>query len=557
MAKINLFALVAFPAIMSFSACLSPPVETPVNTVTQTTPIRVSQNTNNAVDILFMVDNSSSMTAMQAQLQAHFADFLKVFEDLATAGTYADVHIGVVTSDYGAGDVANPGVGGCDAAPGGQKGIMQVLPATYLGLKNCAAPTGSPYIEYSFQPGGANNLPVGQTGVAGLNETFTCMASVGAQGCGFEHQLESVYQALTQTNALAPGGAGPNGNFLRPEAILAIVFVTNEDDASADPKTHIYEPVGVNNAYGYYDTYRQTRWGVGCKQGGKYTNTPYPMMLPTDGSGNPVPIDLSGDGCEGAPNLVSTDFGLEYDLSRYINFFTGTVKSNPLNVVLVGIDGPTTKYQIILANQGTGLGLMDGTHPSKTFQLCETLNPPACAVRLNHSCQNNADPAFFADPPIRLSTVIHNGKTLADEEPICGADFNSEPDYTASLKKVGNLISSALAPGCIPARLTSVTNPDCSVQDVTQLTSTTTSQVTIPECNMGVTTPTPTYNGQLPCWVVQAKVGCSPTKMDGTPNPLGSPDGVGLTVIRKGSAPPQTHAAVSCSTIASSGDGGL
>ncbi len=65
------------------------------------------------------------------------------------------------------------------------------------------------------------------------------MASVGALGCGFEHQLESVYAALNKTNALSNGN-GPNGDFLRADAVLAVVFVTNEDDASADPATRTF-----------------------------------------------------------------------------------------------------------------------------------------------------------------------------------------------------------------------------------------------------------------------------------------------------------------------------
>ncbi len=562
MSKFHWLAFTALPVLpLLMGGCLAPPVETPVTTVTQTTPIRVNQNTQNAVDILFMVDNSSSMTAMQKQLQSHFADFLQVFEDLATQGTYADLHIGVVTSDFGAGDVANPGTGGCDASPGGQKGLMQPLPASYLNLQGCAAPTGvgTPYIEYSFVPGGTNNLPAGQTGVPGLNATFTCMASVGAEGCGFEHQLESVYSALHQTNALATGGAGPNGNFLRTDALLAIVFVTNEDDASSAPGADQFNP--NKSFYGYYDTYRQTRWGVQCKQSGTYALTPYPSTLPLVG-GNPMPIDLTTDGCEGAPDLVMTDIGLEFDISRYTTFFP-TLKSNPQDVIMVGIDGPTSPYQIVLAQQNTGQGSVDASHPSATFVYCDTLNPKSdltgCAVRLNHSCQNKADPAFFADPPVRLSAVINNGKTLSDEEPICGADLNSEPDYTTSLQKVGKLISSALAPGCIPAKLTDVANPDCSVLQVTTISGNTGATATqpIPQCNTNLTS-NPTYQGpagstipSLPCWVVQTKPQCAPTA------PGGSPDGVGLTVERGGmAAPPNTKAEVSCSTIASGGDGG-
>src|SRR3954470_14473657 len=51
------------------------------------------------VDLLLMIDNSTSMDAMQSELRARFAGFLQVFHQLAAMGTFVDLHIGVVTSD--------------------------------------------------------------------------------------------------------------------------------------------------------------------------------------------------------------------------------------------------------------------------------------------------------------------------------------------------------------------------------------------------------------------------------------------------------------------------
>src|SRR5262249_33782229 len=152
-------------------------------------------------------DNSVSMDAMQSELRARFGDFLSVFDDLAAHGIYADLHIGVVTSDYGAGDKAKPL--GCDASPGGQRGLLQ--PVGALAPSGCLGPTGARYLAYAYGADGAtHNLPVGQT----LAQTFTCMASVGSQGCGFEHQLESVYAALHNTVE--------NAGFVRDDALLAV-----------------------------------------------------------------------------------------------------------------------------------------------------------------------------------------------------------------------------------------------------------------------------------------------------------------------------------------------
>lgn len=54
------------------------------------------------------------------------------------------------------------------------------------------------------------------------------MATIGTGGCGWERQLEAVERALT-VHAL-PGGE--NDGFLRDEALLAVVLMTDEDDCA-------------------------------------------------------------------------------------------------------------------------------------------------------------------------------------------------------------------------------------------------------------------------------------------------------------------------------------
>jgi hypothetical protein len=74
-----------------------------------------------------------------------------------------------------------------------------------------------------------------------LTDVLSCLAkAVGTGGCGYEHQLQSVRVALnpilkdpTRDNGtpINPQNAG----FLRPQAYLAIVMVSDEDDCSAEP----------------------------------------------------------------------------------------------------------------------------------------------------------------------------------------------------------------------------------------------------------------------------------------------------------------------------------
>ncbi len=280
---------------------------------------------------------------MIEELKTRFSQFFKIFQDLADRGTFVDLHVGVVTSDYGAGATGAPG---CQRSPGGDRGRLQ--PIGVAAAPACMPPIGANYVAYDFANGGAgNNLPSGQD----LVTTFTCMASVGDHGCGFEHTLEAAYAALHNN---LPENAG----FLRDDALLTVVFLTNEDDASAPPDTDLYDKTLPQ--YGYLDSYRATRFGVLCGDG--------PGGLPPYGdSGGQLP------GCRAAPDPP----GKLYDVQRYIDFFNlpalkGGVKANPIDVVLVAIDAPSAPFEVVLSNPGTPGG--DPYPPCGPLD--ENSNPP-------------------------------------------------------------------------------------------------------------------------------------------------------------------------------------
>src|SRR5262245_18605389 len=53
------------------------------------------------VDLLFLIDNSNSMEAMQEQLRNRLPALFQPFTALAAQGLHADLHIATVTSDFG------------------------------------------------------------------------------------------------------------------------------------------------------------------------------------------------------------------------------------------------------------------------------------------------------------------------------------------------------------------------------------------------------------------------------------------------------------------------
>ena len=440
------------------------------------------------VDLLFMVDNSASMTAMSDELKARFSQFIQPLSDLAARGIYPDLHIGVVTSDYGAGATGAPG---CQPSPGGQNGQLQAI-GQYAD-PSCKAPVGAAFASYRFTADGSNpnNLPPGQDLVA----TFTCMASVGGFGCGFEHQLESVYAALH--NEL-PANAG----FLRNDALLVVVFLTNEDDSSAPPDTDMFDKNAVA-MFGFEDSYRQTRFGVMCCPPGAATcDATQKQLTPYGDSAGPL------TGCQAATNPP----GFEYEVSRYVDFFTlpssqGGVKADPNDVVLIAIDAPPDPVQIILSNPGTPAGM-----PYVPCGFINEASNPPCVPVLQHSCQNPQEPQFFGDPAVRLNTVVEAARHHAIFS-IC------DTDYTSALQGIANLVVVTIGDGCIANALPDLANAQCTVEDVTENSDGTQTTSELSRCASQ-----PSY----PCWRLEAKPACEGV----------SPQGVGITVDRGGQAPP-------------------
>jgi hypothetical protein len=502
-------------ALVATTACLAPPVESPDTRVTQQTAVNVDQSTQREVDLLFMIDDSSSMLAMQTELKAKIDQLLAVFDQLArpTDGKdakFVDLHIGVVTSDFGAGTGDHPtaaqptGCGGCGPSGSGPGGPGTGGHLIALGKEHdpgCAAPVGVPFIKFDFDPknASANNLPTGQD----LKTTFRCMASVGAGGCGFEHQLESVYAAL-HNNV-------DNAGFLRDDAVLAVVLVTNEDDGSAPPDSSFYDLCDASA--GPHNTFRQTMYGVEC-------GDPPAQVAAMSSLGRPLT-------CQPLPNANPSTSAREYDVSRYVNYFTATkqaggVKDHPQeDVILFALDAPTTPFTIANA-----IANGDGTQSD-----CDPATNSQCGVVLKHSCVNQAQPGFFGDPPVRIHAVVDAVAQAghAAEAPICGDDLTQPPDYTKALQTIGQLITTRPPDGCVDGLFADVDNPDCVVEDLPPGGK----PVEIERCDK---LPANTF----PCWHLKPSTDCK-----------NSPQHVGVTIERNGVQPAQgTRANVYCETLA-------
>src|SRR4051812_31056971 len=159
------------------------------------------------LDLLFLVDDSPSMTDKQANLRRNFPALIGELRKIE--GGFPDVHIAVVTSDLGAGptDVSN------ECKVGGRRGVFRVDPGCGL--------HGDARFIVSADGERDDNFD------GDIATVFSCLAAAGDRGCGYEHQLQAIRVALSEE--LTPQNKG----FLRPEATLGIVILTDEDDCSA------------------------------------------------------------------------------------------------------------------------------------------------------------------------------------------------------------------------------------------------------------------------------------------------------------------------------------
>jgi len=146
------------------------------------------------VDLLFVVDNSRSMSEEQRALAAQFPMLVRVLAtgDLNGDGRadfepVSDLQVGVITTELSVGPWD---VGGCEVEPAeGDDGVLRTLPR--FGSRDVCDREYPPFLGY--RP--ADDDP------EELAHDFGCVALVGTQGCGVEQPLEAALKALTPADS--------------------------------------------------------------------------------------------------------------------------------------------------------------------------------------------------------------------------------------------------------------------------------------------------------------------------------------------------------------------
>jgi hypothetical protein len=413
----------------------------------------ISATANRQLDLLFMVDNSSSMEAAQVNLAANLPSFMNVLKGLP--GGLPDLHIGVVTSDMGAGSGTITGCMG-----NGDNGTFQHAPTG-----SCTTTTLNSGATFISDTGGAS--PVTNFTGSDITAVFQCIVEVGSNGCGFEHQLASVARALGADGSPPPA---ENAGFLRPNAYLAIVLVTNEDDCSAPVTSPLYDTTGNSLAsqLGPVGGFRCNEFGHRCSLNGAALAPPLRL--------SPNPTDLtttvSYDNCES-----SESDGMLTPVGTFVQMIKA-LKTDPAGqIVVASIQGPPAPY----------------VEHWRMAPVTDTGPWP----EISHSCDGGSA-VGVADPGVRLQQFAQSFGANGLTYPICVNNFG--PAFQTIAMKLSQVMAS---PSCLQGTIrnkmpsSGTFMPDCTVTEIIPNGATT----TIPSCDVNANT--------APCWQLATSATCA------------------------------------------------
>lgn len=384
----------------------APPVDAPApDADSRTTVLETPATPLRALDLLLMVDDSTSTQDKQQNFIANFPAFVNVLDTLP--GGRPDLHIAVATSDMGVtasgSTTLGPSLPSCTGH--GKDGVFQLGTATGSDLtgkflSDIADGTGMRMKNYT----------------GNLSDVVGKLASVGSQGCGFEQPLAGMKAALSNTTE--------NGGFLRPDALLGVVFLTDEDDCSAK-SSELFAP--DNPALGARQSFRCTRFGVTCDDGGTTTNEM-----------NTV----------GTKTMCHSNEASQYldPVAPYAAFLK-SLKTDPRLVVVANIAGPTAPFAV------------------------ELRSPPGSATpipALAHSCTSEPTPGSpqVADPAVRMVEFADHFPNRSTFTSVC------QSSLTDGLSLIAQLLKTTLGSSCLEAQIADVdpntpgSQPDCIVEDV-------------------------------------------------------------------------------------------
>ncbi len=200
----------------------------------------------NKMDLIFVVDDSGSMSQEQSNLAANFPMFASLLSSYTTPdGEPIDYRVAVTTT--------------------GKDTTYSVdLAGTLL-----------PFSEHGDNGAFKNNCSTQTRWLAAgdptMNTTLSCRANVGTSGPSYEMPLLMTKWALAERMA-----DNTNTGFLRDDALLGIVMLTDEDDQSTTMNNFVVSPTAPfptdfdpSDLVGFLDGLKghRSRWAAGVIAG--------------------------------------------------------------------------------------------------------------------------------------------------------------------------------------------------------------------------------------------------------------------------------------------------
>jgi hypothetical protein len=486
---------VALPTLL---ACLDHPLKPVEYEAVQEGKEGIALTINKDVDIIFMIDDSGSMAEEQFNLATNFDKFISVLE---RPGVEANYRIGITTSDNG-----NPLCPTNVKQPDGGKFKLTTCRARSSHFTFPTVPPVEafdiacadicPYDEIEILPTvteqdgneaprlwiesieGVTNIGRARLADSGewvdeitTEEAFQCLGPMGIAGCGYEEQLEGVYKAI----ARARDAGEDQYDFIRPNAILAIVLVSDEADGSINRSVgNIYDTNG-NKVFWQDPDANFPSSTVSWKAGVE--------CLPIDGDGLPYD-ECHAQHYDMERNVVPAERAaaeaVMHPVSRYINQVQSIEdqkqQTNPSQEVLVaGILGVTSDYEF-------GQEITYRNDPADP-QFVEDFGIGAgCVSQIVIPGLEAFQPK--AVPPVRQKDFVEHFAVRSETNIFSVCD----DDYSQALEAIAAMIEDQIRPACMPACVadmdptTEQLEPSCVLEQEAPGTGGNIERTTIQEC---------------------------------------------------------------------------
>ena len=304
-----------------------------------------------ALDLLFVIDNSGSMASEQVRLASELDRFVRILTlgdrqpeapgepDRSNKARYfnpvKDLHLAVISTNVGGLDDpfgASPATQSCRGlGDGGRFQSDLTVARDGIRAQSQFEFEGFPVNEVVFPPDPSCDLPLGppylqfavrtSSNAEEIANRFRCMTRLGVRGCAFEQPFEAMRRALA-----APGTTTQdaslrevhqyNAGFLRENAILAVVHISDEDDCSITERGKLlFDTTPNSEAEQLYGRKINLRCGLhGDSPGLLWSVDSYAEHLRALKPGHPERVLFAG--IVGIPNGLSAELTFDGLLAR-------------------------------------------------------------------------------------------------------------------------------------------------------------------------------------------------------------------------------------------------